>query len=593
MNAVPQTPELQLQAASAANDGRELNGGKPLHPKQALIRAQTIKLAEHSVGVEKMPRLFPAILDDGGELITPARPIDWSSVDMQVLPRANQGTNAGGELLPVEKFNPGLMPEALRAWVLDIAHRMQCPPDFTAVAAITALSSLVGARAVIQPKRKDNWKVVPNLWGLAIGRPGVMKSPAIAQALAPLHRLEKDERENHEQALKAWEVEYKFAQIMSKQLESDAAKIGATDKDAALALLTKAQDATPEKPIARRFIANDATVEKLGEMLENNLFGILAYRDEMYGLIQSMGKKGQEGARGFYLTSYEGNSSYAVDRIGRGERFIRNVCISMLGSIQPDRMKGLVNAALGSGDSEHADDGLLQRFALTVWPDVDQDFTYVNQWPDTPASQAAWAVYERLSLLMPMSETEVEPIVWRFDDEAQELFRTWMTDFETEIRGDDLHTALVSHLAKYRKLVPALALIFALIDAQPGDEQRKVVAAEHLQRALAWARYLRTHAERMYGLGTGAGKVSAVEQLDKWLIEKCRADSTDAGAVSRNETLKFVPVRSLRNSAGLDAALSVLVEAGRARQHMVGKKMMIAVNPALLAGAEQQKEDAA
>jgi putative DNA primase/helicase len=36
-------------------------------------------------------------------------------------------------------------------------------------------------------------------------------------------------------------------------------------------------------------------------------------------------------------------------------------------------------------------------------------------------------------------------------------------DLEKRLRGD-LHPALESHLAKYRKLVPALALICHLVD---------------------------------------------------------------------------------------------------------------------------------
>lgn len=101
-------------------------------------------------------------------------------------------------LPPVMPFDVELLPEALRAWVADIAHRMQCPPDFTAVGAVTALSSLIGARAVVKPKARDDWAVVPNLWGLIVGRPGVMKSPALGEAVKPLHRMEADERQSYD-----------------------------------------------------------------------------------------------------------------------------------------------------------------------------------------------------------------------------------------------------------------------------------------------------------------------------------------------------------------------------------------------------------
>ena len=35
-------------------------------------------------------------------------------------------------------FDPDLMPSSLRSWTTDIAHRMQCSPDFPAVDAIAA-----------------------------------------------------------------------------------------------------------------------------------------------------------------------------------------------------------------------------------------------------------------------------------------------------------------------------------------------------------------------------------------------------------------------------------------------------------------------
>ncbi len=74
-------------------------------------------------------------------------------------------------LPPVAPFDAELLPEALRGWVTDIADRMQCPPDFTAVGAVVALSSLIGARAVVKPKARDDWAVTPNPVGRHRGPP--------------------------------------------------------------------------------------------------------------------------------------------------------------------------------------------------------------------------------------------------------------------------------------------------------------------------------------------------------------------------------------------------------------------------------------
>ena len=405
----------------------------------------------------------------------------------------------------VQPFAPDLLPRALRGWVIDIAHRMQCPPDFTAVSAVVALSSLIGARAVVQPKEKDDWQVVPNLWGLIIGRPGVMKSPALGETLKPLQRLQAQELELWQAAHDAWAIDAKLTELQSADNEKKAKGLANKDLVAARALLQPLD--APAEPTARRFIVNDATVEKLGELLQVNPWGTLSYRDELYGLLTDMDKQGQEGARAFYLQAYDGNQGYTFDRIGRGTVHIDRVCLAMIGGMQPSRVQKYVRDAVSGGS---ADDGLLQRFGLTVWPDVNGEFQHVDQRPDTQAKQNAWAVFERLATLQPASDTE--PHIWRFDKAALALFVEWLVPFETEIRGDELHPAMVSHLAKYRKLIPALALVFALIDT---PDSGGVIGETELMRALAWGEYLRSHANRLYSAAVMPETAGAASLLKK------------------------------------------------------------------------------
>ncbi len=414
-------------------------------------------------------------------------------------------------LPPVDSFDAELLPLALRPWVMDIAHRMQCPPDFPAAASLVALSSLIGARAVIQPKACDDWQVVPNLWGAVIGRPGVKKSPALSEALRPLNRLQATEFEHWQEEHSSWSLDCKVIALQDEENERKAkthAKKG--DVVAARAMLEPIE--APTEPIARRYIVNDATVEKLGELLQQNPWGTLSYRDELYGLLTKLDSAGQEGARSFYLTSYDGNQGYTFDRIMRGTVQIPRVCLAMIGGIQPGRIQEYVRGALAGGS---ADDGLLQRFGLTVWPDIEKEFVHVDQWPDIPAKQAAWAVFERLAELKPASEDDSE--VWRFTPEAQAIFVEWLVPFETELRSDALHPAMVSHLAKYRKLIPALALVFALIDT---PNSGNVVGEDELLRALAWGDYLRSHANRLYAAAMTPQIMDATTLLSKILSGK-------------------------------------------------------------------------
>lgn len=487
------------------------------------------------------------------------KPTATRHMDSAVVPTWPDPVPLPNALPAVQPFDADLLPEALRGWVADIADRMQCPPDFTAVGAVVALSSLIGARAVVSPKAHDDWRVVPNLWGLIVGRPGVMKSPALSEVLKPLHRLESTEREQWKSAHEAWELDCTVANMAAEDRAKQARGLATKDPIKARALLAPVD--TPAEPLARRYVVNDATVEKLGELLTVNQWGLLVYRDELHGLLCSMDRQGQEGARGFYLTGYDGNQGHAVDRIGRGESYIPRVCLAMLGGMQPGKLQSYVREAVAGGAG---DDGLLQRFGLAVWPDVNREFVYVDRRPDTPAKLAAWAVFDRLGHLQPASDNT--PQEWSFTPEAQAAFEEWLIPFENEIRGEELHPALVSHLSKYRKLIPALALIFALVDT---PDSGGMIHQTELIRALAWGEYLRSHSERIYAAAVIPETAGAKQLLDKIKAGKlCDGD----GVILEAFTPRLVAVKHWAGLGTPDAvrkAADLLVDYGWLARELV------------------------
>lgn len=397
---------------------------------------------------------------------------------------------------PVEPFDEALLPEAFRGWVMDAAERIQCPPDYIAVSIMVAASSVIGRKRTIQPKRRDDWRVVPNLWGAIVGRPGMMKSPAIKAGLMFLNRLAAQARDEYEEAKREHEIDLEVAEMALKDAK-DKAKQAASkgNHQAARDLLADAQRAKDmPAPTVRRPIVNDTTVEALGEILIDNPYGTLAFRDELVGLLKSLDKEGQESARGFYLQAFDGDEGYAFDRIGRGKNLhIPAVCLSLLGGIQPSKLRNYVrDAVTGSG----GDDGLIQRFGMMVYPDTPRGWQNVDRWPDNEAKARAAEVFERLEAIEPEDDDEGHVKCLRFDDEALEMFVEWHTEFEHMLRSDGLHPALESHFSKYRKLVPALAAVCALV-----DERDELVSATDLGRAIAWSEYLRSHAERIYAEG--------------------------------------------------------------------------------------------
>jgi putative DNA primase/helicase len=245
---------------------------------------------------------------------------------------------------------------------------------------------------------------------------------------------------------------------------------------------------------------------------------LLVFRDEIVSLLDNLDREECIGERGFYLTGWNGDSRYTFDRIGRGLHLtVEGVCISMLGSTQPGRISQYLSRAIRGG---RGDDGLIQRFGLMVWPDVLTEWKCVDRYPDNKAKRTAVETFERLDALdwraisakrdLGTDGDEEGLPYLRFSIDGYELFRGWRTELECRLRGGDLHPALESHLAKDRKLVPGLSLILHLADGMTGP-----VSAAAVRTALAWAKYLETHAQRAYGSATAATADTAKAILGK------------------------------------------------------------------------------
>lgn len=190
---------------------------------------------------------------------------DYADVDM--------GTkqDCGGEwpkleplptaLSPVAPFDYDLLPDAFRAWIRDISERMQCPPDYPAVSAVVCLSAVVGRQIGVRPKCKDDWTVVPNLWGSIIGRPSLLKTPALQETLKGIDGLEAAARKQFEDEERHYKADLLVAEAEVRESKTEIAKaLKAKDKDKAHQYALDA-GREPETPVRRRYRTHDATVE--------------------------------------------------------------------------------------------------------------------------------------------------------------------------------------------------------------------------------------------------------------------------------------------------------------------------------------------
>src|ERR1039457_1089808 len=278
-----------------------------------------------------------------------------------------------------------------------------------------------------------------------------MKSPLISAVTRPLNQIPTKWRLSHEESLKNYALgqeRYELQHSVWKEQYKVASKKGNVAPDR--------PEGKPEEPKLRRLIVNDATFEALHQTMSEKPAGILVIRDELTGWWSQLDRAGREGERAFCLQAWNGDTGHTIDRIARGTIHVEACCMSMLGGIQPGRLRSYLADALKDGPSN---DGLIQRFQLLVWPDTAPDWEYVDRPPDPASELTAERVFRNLV----QWDTE-GPMRYRFAADAQGLFVDWLARLEVRVRGEELHPALVSHLSKYRSLMPSLALLFELAD---------------------------------------------------------------------------------------------------------------------------------
>lgn len=512
------------------------------------------------------------ILPQEGEQVTPHH-IDWSD------PKPINQT-----LPPVKTVTDGMMPATLWRYCENNAKRLSTPIEYIAVPLVVALSSVIGVKVGVYPKHYDDWDIVPNLWGAIVGNPSSKKSPAISSGLKPLHNLVHHAKIDYEQAKKdfatqrevnkhknkAQEDELKaLAKKQAKQTDDDDNRITDDELTAKAQSIAAANEADDNAPMLKRYIANDGTYQKLGEILAQTNNGLLIARDELTGFLSSLDGEQNNDARNFYLEAFNGTDSHVMDRIGRGSTFIETHCLSVIGGIQPNKLERYLAKTIKGLDN----DGLMQRFQLAVYPDHIKGLKEQDIAPNKEIRQAVYDLFETIDNMSigdfikyganPPDDFNKRPYYY-FDDKAYRTFMQWYDDNKAKADACE-HSVMAEHMMKYPKTVPSLALIFHLVDCIEHQANLGKIGMNALNAALKWHSMLETHMIRIYSLVTDSASIKAAYLSEKLLnMAKSSTDKTDetlwiyGGFTARQLMRKGW--KGLTDSDDVQNALEVLLE---------------------------------
>ena len=320
----------------------------------------------------------------------------------------------------------------------DRGRRLGVDAGAPAAALVTVLGSLVPAGNRLQMRQRDTeWTGKPIQWTAIIGPPGSNKSATINAAMGPVQRLEGEWRKTFaaaEHKRKIDETRRATAEKTTKTKPENTDQVFEGEAEAA-------------KPRFRQKIYNDATTEALAVALCENPEGLLYHADELAGWLAGMDAYRAKGGkdRAFWLQAKEGGD-FTVNRKLSERICVENCAISVLGGIQPDKIRSL---KLGMSD-----DGLLQRFTPII---IHRSGNGADIAPDI-------ATGERLANAANAIADAANGALFRFSPEADAELHAVEAFKAKEIARPDASSTLRQWLDKMPNEFGRLSLVFHFIE---------------------------------------------------------------------------------------------------------------------------------
>lgn len=250
------------------------------------------------------------------------------------------------------------LPAPVAAFVEALAESTQTPPEMAGILALGVLSTAFQSRYVVQVT--PDWREPLCLYTVAVAPPAERKSAVISALTSPLCEWETEQRDIEADELAQNQAERDLLEKSLQAAKTRAAN-GKGDFD------TKKQEVLElSSRLARfkdlheyRLLADDCTTEKLADLMaqQNGSITVCSSEGGIFDILN--GRYDRSANLDLYLKAHSGDT-LTVDRIGRKGNRILNPRLSMILTIQPSVLYGLMDNATFKGR------GLCARFLYSV-----------------------------------------------------------------------------------------------------------------------------------------------------------------------------------------------------------------------------------
>ena len=434
-------------------------------------------------------------------------------------------------------FPVDALPAPVAAFVDALAESTQTPPEMSGILSLGILATAFQSRYEVEIT--PDWREPLCLYPVAVAPPGERKSAVISALSGPVYEYEAEQREFEAAEIAQNQTERVLLEKALQAAQNGAAKgKGNFEAKRQEALDLSAQLANFKELHPYRLMVDDTTPEKLVDMMEMQ-GGSITVASAEGGVFDSIAGRYDRAANfDIYLKGHAGDT-ISVDRIGRKSNYIAKPRLTMILTIQPSVLHGLMDNATFRGR------GLCGRFLYAMCKSK-VGRREVSPDPMPSSTRAEYRQFVRRIL------ADQRNGIVRLSPDANTIREDYQAYIEKKLGKE------WEHMRDWGgKAVGAMVRIAALLHLS-SFQATEPISPETMARATSIAEFLGAHAEAAY---QAMGADESVEDA-KYLWRRIAA-SGDA-EISKRDLFRLVRSK-FKKAEYMDAPLCVLVEYGYIR----------------------------
>lgn len=433
------------------------------------------------------------------------------------------------------------LPGTLASFVESVSESTQTPEEMAGILSLGVLATAFQSKFSVEIT--PDWKEPLCLYCVAVAPPGERKTAVISALTKPIYEYEAEQREIESAEIAQNQTERALLEKALEAAKNSAARgKGNFAEKRAEALDLSAQLAQFKDLHPLRLLADDTTPEKLVDLMDTQ-GGCITICSAEGGVFDSMTGRYEKGTNfDVYLKGHAGDM-IVVDRIGRRTNSIPDPRLTMLLTIQPDVLSGLM------GNTTFRGRGLCGRFLYAMCKSK-VGHRAISPVPVPDRVRGEYRAFVRRILSTQWSGTI------HLSPEADEIRREYQGYIEKKL-GDDWE-----NMRDWGgKLTGAMVRIAALMHAAEaqGDPTETPISLEVMAGATSIAEFLSAHAVAAYQI------MGADEEYESARYLWRRISGTGREEMSKRDLFNICKGR-FKRVEDMEPALQTLVNMGYIRE---------------------------